>query len=145
MAIFEPWSHTYQMLLSEVISSSHPDTTFGWLSKIPGPTGWAGLVLYSGFVTLFAEELFFRGWLLNLLQSRLSTGTAIQLQAILFTLPQLLAAFLLPPLPGLLYAIIYSWLAIGLIGSWAASRTRSIWPSLISATICNLVMSILVM
>lgn len=144
MVIFEPWSHTYQMLLSEAIASSHPDTTFGWLAQFPGITGWTGFLLYAGLVTLFAEELFFRGWLLNWMQARISAGLAILLQAALFTLPQLLAAFLLPPLQGLLYAIIYSWLAIGLIGGWAASRTGSIWPSLISATSTNLVMCILV-
>ena len=144
MAFFEPWSHTYQSLLKEAITSTRPDTTFAWLVQFPDFSGWIGFVVYAGFVTLFAEELFFRGWLLQWLQNRTSSRNAIMLQATLFTLPQLLAAFILPPLQGLLYAIVYSWLAIGLIGGWAASRTQSIWPSLASATLYNLLMCILV-
>ncbi|OGN89700.1 MAG: hypothetical protein A2Y88_01840 [Chloroflexi bacterium RBG_13_48_10] len=65
---------------------------------------------------------------------------AIVIQAALFTIPQLLAAFLLAPLQGLVYAIMYSFLGIGIIGGWAASRTQSIWPSLASATIWNIIL-----
>lgn len=144
MIIFEPWSHTYQILLNLAVSSAHPDTTFGWLVRFPGFPGWFGFVFYAGFVTLFAEELFFRGWLLQWLQTRMSHGKAILWQSVFFTLPQLLAAFLLPPAQGILYAVIYSWLAIGWMGGWVASRTQSIWPSLASATIYNLLMALLV-
>ena len=144
MAVFEPWSNTYRILLDKAISSSHPDITFGWLVRYEGISGWAGFVLYAGLVSLFAEELFFRGWLLQRLQNRMSQGKAILWQAFLFTLPQLLAAFLLQPMQGLLYAVVYSWLAIGLIGGWAAIRTQSIWPSWVSALLYNLIMSILV-
>jgi membrane protease YdiL (CAAX protease family) len=38
----------------------------------------------------------------------------------------------------------YTWLSVGIIGGWAASRTESIWPSLISAALCNLVLVALV-
>jgi membrane protease YdiL (CAAX protease family) len=143
MAIFEPWSHTYQILFNKAVSSVHPDTTFGWLVRFPGLLGWTGFIFYAGSVTLFAEELFFRGWLLQWLQHRMTKRKAILVQAVLFTLPQLLPAFLLPPIQGVLYAVIYSWLAIGLIGGWAASRTQSIWPSLASAIIYNLIMCIM--
>jgi membrane protease YdiL (CAAX protease family) len=142
-ALFEPWSHTYQVLFSAAITGSHPDTTFGWLVRFPGLAGWGCFVLFAGLVTIFAEELFFRGWLLHWLQSLMSHKKAILLQATLFTLPQILAAFLLPPVQGILYVVIYSWLATGLIGGWVASRTQTIWPSLVSATIYNLIMAIL--
>ena len=144
MAVFEPWSHTYQILINEAISSTHPDTTFAWLIRYHGLRGWGGFVMYAGFVTLFAEELFFRGWLLQWLQNRMNERKSVMVQAVLLTIPQLLAAFFLPPVQGILYAVVYSWLAIGMIGGWAASRTQSIWPSLASATIYNLVMCILV-
>jgi|LGVF01.2.fsa_nt_gb hypothetical protein len=39
---------------------------------------------------------------------RMSNGKAIMLQAILFTLPQLLAASLLPLKQGILHKIVYS-------------------------------------
>jgi membrane protease YdiL (CAAX protease family) len=103
-------------------------------------TAWGGLLLYSGLVTIGAEELFLRGWLLQALQHRMDKGWAIVIQAALFTLPQLLAALLLAPWQGVLYAVMYSWLAIGVIGGWAVARTQSIWPSLASATIWNAVM-----
>ena len=45
---------------------------------------------------------------------------------------------------GKLYALIYTWLAIGVVGGWAASRTGSIWPSLLSATMCNLILVALI-
>lgn len=144
MLMFEPWSHTYQKLLEMVVSNPTPDTTFAWLLKFPRPSALMGMTLYSGLVTLFGEELFFRGWLLQLLQKHLGTIWAIVIQSLVFVIPNLLIAFLLPTLQGLLYAVVYTWLAIGLLGGWAASRTGSIWPSLISTTVCNLVLVILI-
>lgn len=140
MAAFEPWSHTYQMLVERALSSSSTDATFGWLVQYSGIGGWSGMLAYSALVSLFAEELCFRGWLLQKLKKRMGEKKAIALQAAIFSLPQCLAAFLLPPLQGILYVLVYSWLAIGCVGGWAASRTQSIWPSLTSAIICNLVL-----
>lgn len=139
-AIVEPWSHAYQELVEEAMASASPDTTFAWLVRFDGMRAWSGLFLYSGLVTIFAEELFFRGWLLQLLQRRMKTVWAIVIQAALFTLPQLLAVLLLSPLQGMIYAVAYSWLGVGMIGGWAAARTQSIWPSLASATIWNAIL-----
>jgi hypothetical protein len=47
-------------------------------------------------------------------------------QAFLFMISNLLAALALPPLQGGLYAVIYTGLAIGVVGGWAAARTGSI-------------------
>jgi ABC-2 type transport system permease protein/sodium transport system permease protein len=140
----EAWAHTYRTLLEQVFAASRPDTTFGWLMRFPGLAGWLGMALFSGLVTIFAEELFFHGWLLQGLKPRMAPWLTIVLQAALFTLPQAIAALLLPPLQGLLYALFYSWLAIGVVGGWAAYRTGSIWPSLVAATLCNLVLTWLV-
>jgi membrane protease YdiL (CAAX protease family) len=144
MAVVEPWSHTYQKLLALALSGPAPDGTFAWLLRFPRIPALAAMALYSGLVTLFAEELFFRGWLLQALQQRIRAAWAVILQAVLFVIPNLLIAFALPALQGLLYALVYTWLAIGLIGGWAASRTGSIWPSLVSATVCNLVLVALI-
>ncbi len=144
MLAFEPWSHTYQKLLQLVLASPSPDTTFAWLVRMPRGEALAAMTLYSGLVTLFGEELFFRGWLLQLLQKRVGTFWAVTIQAAAFVLPNLLAALMLPALQGVLYALVYAWLAIGMIGGWAAARTASIWPSLISATLCNLILVALV-
>lgn len=139
MLLVEPWTHTYQMLLEAALSGSQPDTTFAWLVRLPRIPALSAMLLYSGLVTLFGEELFFRGWLLQLLSRRWGRW-AIVIQAFLFMLPNLLATLALPPLQGALYALVYTWLAIGLVGGWAAARTKSIWPSLFSATISNLIL-----
>lgn len=93
MLLFEPWSHTYQVLVKTALSSAQPDTTFAWLLRLPKLPALTGMLLYSGLVTLFAEELFFRGWLLQLLRRRLGDVWAVVLQALLFTLPNLLASY----------------------------------------------------
>jgi len=145
MLLFEPWSHTYKQLLTLVLSIQSPDTTFAWLLRFPRMPALGAMALYSGLVTLFGEELFFRGWLLQLLQRKLNAAWAVVLQALLFTVPNLLVAFVLSSLQGVLYILIYTWLGIGILGGWAASQTGSIWPSLISATLCNLVLVALIL
>lgn len=144
-AAFEPWSHTYRMLLQKALSSTPADPTFSWLVHFSSPVGWIIFVLFAGLVSIFAEELFFRGWLQNKLMNRMGSIWAVIIQATLFTLPQILAAFLLPLTQGILYGVVYSWLTIGLIGGWAASRTRSIWPSLVSATLYNLILCLIIL
>ncbi len=144
MLAFEPWSHTYQGLLRLALAGQPPDTTFAWLLRYPKPNALGAMFLYSGGVTLFGEELFFRGWLLQVFKRRWGAGRAILLQAALFILPNLPVAFVLPPLQGILYVLVYTFLGIGIIGGWAASRTDSIWPSLISATVCNLILVALI-
>lgn len=49
-------------------------------------------------------------------------------------------AFALPLPEGILYVVVYAWLTIGIVGGWAAARTGSIWPSLVTATVGNLVL-----
>jgi len=138
--LVEPWSHAYRALVRGAMSGTPPDTTFAWLVRFKGPVAWGGLLLYSGLVTIFGEELFFRGWLLQFLLSKINRGWAIVIQATLFSLIQLLPALLLTPIQGVVYTLLYSWLAVGVIGGWAAARTQSIWPSLASATIWNIIL-----
>jgi membrane protease YdiL (CAAX protease family) len=162
MGLVEPWSHVYRRLISETLrtasgsvsASAGPlspsprsvavDSTFGWLVRYPGVGGWAGLFFYSGLVSIFGEELFFRGWLLQLLLRGLRRRWAILLQAAVFTLPQLIAAFFFPPWQAILWVVIYSWLTIGVVGGWAAERTGSIWPSLTAAVLTNLILTLVV-
>jgi membrane protease YdiL (CAAX protease family) len=144
MLAFEPWSHTYQMLVQAAMRENPPDTTFAWLVRLPRLPALGAMFLYSGLVTLFGEELFFRGWLLQLFKRKWGPVWGIVLQAALFIIPNLPVAFVLPPLQAFLYVTVYTFVAIGLVGGWAASRTDSLWPSLISAAVCNLVLVALV-
>lgn len=145
MAIFEPWTHIYRDLVQEAISTTPPDGTFAWLVRYDGAGGWVGMALYSGLVTLFGEELFFHGWLLQHLSRRMARGWAVALQATLLSLPQLIVMLLFPPLQAVIWITVYSWLAVGAVGGWFATQTKSIWPSLISATLTNLILTALVL
>ncbi|HVP20420.1 MAG TPA: CPBP family glutamic-type intramembrane protease [Anaerolineaceae bacterium] len=141
--LFEPWSHTGLMLFRLAISSPAPDTTFLWLKQFTGFTGIFAMIVYGGLVTLFAEELLFRGWLLLWLLQKLPLFGAILIQATVFTLlVNLLVATLMPPLQAFIYLAVYSWLGVGVINGWAAARTRSIWPGLM-ASVLGIVVGIL--
>ena len=141
IALFEPWSHAYGTLVREAMKG---DATFAWLAHYNSPTSLLLMFLFSGLVTIFAEELFFRGWLFQLLLRRGGRWSAIFLQALLFALLQALPAFFLSPAQALVWVCVYSFLGVGLINGWAASRTYSIWPGLISATLMNLIVTMMI-
>jgi membrane protease YdiL (CAAX protease family) len=144
--IFEPWSGAYKNLLAEATRVGSTDPTFVWLSRIEGPGGWIGMVLFSGFITIFAEELGFRGWLIRTLKPSVYGFWANIIQAAIFTLPQLLAALMMPSLTmGLVYALVYSFGAIGLINGWVSMKAGAIWPNLISSTAMNLILSVIIL
>jgi len=139
-APFEHWSHTGRKVYELIFAARPPDATFLWLRRFPGAAGWVAMVVYSGLVTIFAEELFFRGWLLQLLLRQFRPVWAIVIQATVFTM--LVNGFLATALPlaqALVCSIVYSWLAIGVVCGWAAMRTRTIWPGLIVNVLGNAV------
>ena len=145
-AIFEPWSGAYAFLLEEATRAGTGDPTFAWLSHFGGLGGWVGMFLFSGLITIFAEELFFRGWLQNALRPKVGTLWANVIQAALFTLPQLIVVFLMPtPVMGLVYGLVYAFAAIGMINGWVAAKAGAIWPNLVAATVMNLILSILIL
>ena len=143
MGVFEAWSHTYQGLVQIALAPARPDPTFAWLARFPGAAGYLGMYAYTLLVSVFAEEVFFRGWLLQWLLGRMGPAWAIGLQALLFSIPQAIAALFMPGLQAVIYVVVYAWLAVGVIGGWAAWRTGSIWPSLLAATLMNLVFTAL--
>jgi len=140
MLLFEPWTKAYQTLVIKALDASTPDTTFAWLLRFPLAPGLALMFFYTGLVTIFAEELFFRGLLLQWFGKKMPALWAILLQALLFSLPQAIVALFLNPMQALVYLVGYTFLAVGVIGGWAAWRTRSIWPSLITNSLMNLIL-----
>jgi membrane protease YdiL (CAAX protease family) len=138
----EPWSRAYSALVAEALAADPADITFGWLARFDGVGAWASFIIFSTLVTIFAEELFFRGWLLQLLCCHMKAALAIVVQAALFTLPQALVALFLAPSQAVVYIAVYSFAAIGVIGGYAAWRTASIWPSLVLATAFNAVLTL---
>jgi membrane protease YdiL (CAAX protease family) len=145
-AVFEPWSGAYAYLLEEATAPGASDPTFAWLTRFDGLGGWAGMFLFSGLISIFAEELFFRGWLQNALCPKVGAVWANVIQAALFTLPQLIVAFLMPtPVMSLVYGLVYAFGAIGLINGWVATKAGAIWPNLVAATLMNLILSVLIL
>ncbi len=138
LILVEPWSGVYDRLL--VLALEGPDPTFAWLVRFDGLSGWVGLALFSGFVTLYSEELFFRGWLLQTLNRRMQPSIAVIGQAVVFTLFQSIPVFFFEPLQAVLYLLIYAF-GLGVIVGAAAHRTESIWPGLVVVTIPNLVLT----
>lgn len=102
--------------------------------------GWLGLALFSGFVTLYSEELFFRGWLLQRLNRRTQASVAVVGQAVVFTIFQSIPVFFFEPLQAVLYLLVYAF-GLGIIVGAAAQRTQSIWPGLAVVTVANLVLT----
>lgn len=138
LILVEPWSSVYDQLL--VLALEGPDPTFAWLVRFDGLGGWVGLALFSGFVTLYSEELFFRGWLLQTLNRRTRPRVAIIGQAVVFTLFQSIPVFFFEPFQAALYVLIYAF-GLGVIVGAAAQRTQSIWPGLAVVTVANLVLT----
>lgn len=136
----EPRFGVYDRLLQ--LAFAGPDPTFAWLVRFDGPSAWVGLLLFSGFVTLYSEELFFRGWLLGVLERRTRPGFAVLAQALAFTAFQALPVLFLSPTQAALYLVVYAF-GLGLVVGLAAHRTGSIFPGLVVVTVANFVLTIL--
>lgn len=142
MAIFEPWSDAYGTLVREALAG---DATFAWLGRYASPSGWILMFLFSATVTIFAEELFFRGWLLQWLRRRMGRWPAVLVQAGLFAVPQAIPALFLTPVQAIVWTGAYAFLGVGVINGWTAARTGSIWPGVIAAPLMNLIVTLLVL
>ncbi|MDG5777413.1 CPBP family intramembrane glutamic endopeptidase [Haloarculaceae archaeon H-GB2-1] len=138
LILVEPWSGVYDRLLALALEG--PDPTFAWLVRLDGVGGWVGLALFSGFVTLYSEELFFRGWLIQALNRRTKPRVAVAGQAVVFTIFQSIPIFFFAPLQAALYLLVYAF-GLGVILGVAAQRTQSIWPGLAVVTVANLVLT----
>lgn len=136
----EPWTGVYDQLLTLALEG--PDPTFAWLLRFESPVSWLGLALFSGFVTLYTEELFFRGWVLQALKRRTTPRAAVVGQALLFTLMQSIPVLFFDALQAVLYLLVYAF-GLGVVVGTVAHRTDSIWPGLLVVTVANLILSVL--
>ena len=101
--LVEPWSHTYERVIELATTTRPIDSTFAWLVRYPGLAGIAGMTVYSAVITMFGEELFFRGWLLQYFRPRIGSARAVVLQAGLFAIPQMIVAAFMSPLQAIVY------------------------------------------
>lgn len=138
--VIELLTNTYKDLVEIAVYETDFDVTFHWLNELNGYYGYIVMFLVSTLITIFGEELFFRGYLIQLFKRKFNVKTAIILQAILFSLPHTILAFYMGWINGLILVLGYGVLIYGIIGGWTAHKTNSIWPGLITANINNLIL-----
>jgi hypothetical protein len=68
--VAEMTTHPYRDLLDLVRGESTPDSTFAWVIDHGRGWGLVGFAVYGALVTIFAEEVVFRGALLTWLRRR---------------------------------------------------------------------------
>lgn len=129
-------THPYRELLGLVREEPSPDSTFAWVIEYGRGWGLVGFAVYGTLVTIFAEEVVFRGALMTRLRSRGRT-LAVAGTTIAFAAVQALPAALLSPRAVVGFLVIDAVLAVGVVGGLAAYRTRSIFPTLVAVTVAN--------
>ncbi len=141
--IFEPWSNAYRLLIDIAVNANPPDPTFIWISNNSGVSSLIIMFLITLFITIFGEELFFRGYLYQKFKNKFNPFKAVIFQAFFFALPNLIVTFIMPLAAGIVYFFVYAFLGVGCIGGYTAYKTDSIWPGLISASLMNLILVII--
>ena len=141
--VFEPWSNAYKLLIDLAVNSTPPDPTFIWLSNNIEMNSLIIMFLMTLFITIFGEELFFRGYLFQKFKDKYGSLKANIFQAFLFALPNLIVTFMMPLVSGIVFVFVYAFLGVGCIGGYTAYKTDSIWPSLLSASLMNLILVII--
>jgi membrane protease YdiL (CAAX protease family) len=139
--LVEPWTGLYERLLDLSLEDG-VDVTFGWI-ELYGNWGYIIVLLFSLGVSIFSEELLFRGVLQGYLMDKTTAPKAVILQAIIFTLPQSLILFAFPILDGLVFLLFYSVIAIGGINGYMTYKSKSIFPSVVAASLANFVMTLI--
>jgi membrane protease YdiL (CAAX protease family) len=130
--------HPYRELLELIREESSPDSTFAWVVDEGRGWGLLGFALYGALVTIFAEEIVFRGALMSGLRRR-GPMVAVGVTAVAFALVQALPAALLSPGAAVGFVAIDALIAVGVVGGLAAYRTRSVYPSIVAITVANVV------
>ncbi len=134
----EVMTHPYRELLQLVGDESAPDSTFAWVIEYGRGWGLLGFAVYGALVTIFAEEIVFRGALMTWLRRR-GQWVAVGGTTVAFAALQALPAALLPLGAAIGFLVIDAVLAVGVVGGLAAWRTGSILPVLIAITVANVV------
>lgn len=133
--VLEPLSNTFQIIVERSLRNAAADPIYYWFTRYNDLSGLLGFALTNLFIVLFAEELFFRGFLIQYISLKINKFWGVLLQAFLFLGFIVILEYNLPPVENYIFLIAYTFFGRGIIGGWAASRTDSIWPSLISTSL----------
>lgn len=131
-------THPYRDLVDLIRVESTPDSTFAWVTEHGRGWGLVGFAVYGVLVTIFAEEIVFRGALMTRWRQR-GAWVAVGGTTIAFAAVQSLPAALLPVGAAVGFLVLDVVLAVGVVGGVAAYRTRSIYPGLVAITVANVV------
>ena len=137
----EYFTGSYGALIDLIQETGAKDMSFSWLRGSREMLNYLYFFLFTFFVSIFAEEAFFRGYLLKMLEDKYNKTIAIILQGILFSLPQIIVAFMLTPLEGISFVVLYSFVIYGVLSGYFAQRTGNIWPGLIVASVNNFLLT----
>lgn len=132
--LLEPFTNSYTRIIESILQAPVVDLAFISL-KTPGVVGIFLTISYLGCIGVAAEELFFRGVLIQTLKPRFKVAS-IPLQALAFVAMNMLIMLVASPRDSFIYLVCYTLpLSLGL--GWAAYRTESIWPGLCALNLAN--------
>ncbi|MGM0445518.1 MAG: CPBP family glutamic-type intramembrane protease [Bacillota bacterium] len=135
--VLEPLSGTFRLIIDKTIRSPIIDPAYYWITRYEGWNAIGGFFLTNLIILIFAEEIFFRGFLIQYISLKMNKFWGVLIQAFIFLLFIVILDFNLPPVENYIFLVGYSFFGRGIIGGWAAARTDSIWPSLFAVTLVN--------
>jgi len=133
--VLEPLSGTYKIIIDASLRNRPLGPAYYWITQFNNWRGLLGFSLINLLIIIFAEELFFRGLLIQYIGLKLSEFWGVLISAFLFLLFIVILNYNLPPVENYIMLVGYTFFARGIIGGWAAARTGTIWPSLITSTL----------
>lgn len=141
IGLIEYLTGSYGALIDLIQETGARDMSFSWLRGSREMVNYLYFFLFTFFVSIFAEEVFFRGYLLKMLEDKYNKTIANVLQAVLFSLPQIIVAFMLSPLEGISFVVLYSFMIYGVLSGYFAQKAGNIWPGLIVASLNNFLLT----
>lgn len=135
--VLEPLSGTFREVINNIRRETILYPSYYLLNQFKGLNGLLAYFLCNFFIIIFAEEIFFRGFLIQYAELKLNKFWGVLIQAFLFLIFILILDINLPPVQNYIYLVGYTFLGRGIIGGWAAARTDSIWPSLITVSVVH--------
>ena len=135
--VLEPLSGTFRLVIDKTIRSPLVDPAYYWITRYEGWQGIGGFFLTNFIILIFAEEIFFRGFLIQFISLKMNKFWGVLIQAFIYLLFIVILNFNLPPVQNYILLVGYSFFGRGIIGGWAAARTDSILPPLLAVSIVN--------
>lgn len=132
--ILEPLTKSYTRIIEAALDEPVVDLAFVGLAD-SSAAGALLTVAYLGGIGFVAEELFFRGVLIQSFRVRLGWSVIVS-QALGFVLLNSFILLVASARDGIIYLVGYT-VPLGLVLGWAAHQTRSIWPGLCALNVAN--------